>query len=403
MTISLFQLTNLLFAIILIGTSLYLVISQHAQYVTNRIFGITIGIFACIILLDNFEAYDKVTMFFMLESLFFTMPVLVYLYVCSFIKTSKNLERNIFYHFIPAIFALLIYSSVLYFYEDAEYQLLYSLPWVNILFDSLGVLLFCQFAVYIGLSIDKLRQFKFWLEAHYSTTEEIGLTWLNYFVAGIFILFISGFLLFGFVELSSIIVFLNILDGKYSVDLWFFTLVNAFVVWATLYCLSTPEVLNCHFAIKNSQFDEEFDINNQNKNRPLIAREHIVAEADEQQELVNHLSKLHTIMKNEKPYLDSTMGLKDLAEKVQIPQRALSSLLNNELNQSFYNYVNYYRVEEVKFRLSLPENQNAKLEGVAIDSGFRSSSTFNRLFKQHTKMTPQAYREQQLASTLLPS
>lgn len=398
MTISLFELTNLIFAIILIGASIYILASQYVKNATNRIFAIAIGFFACIILLDNFKTHDKVTMLVMVESLFFTMPVLIYLYTCSFIKNSTTLDRTSLYHFIPAVMALQIHGCIYYFYNNAEYELLYSFPWINTLVDTMGMVLFCQFAVYIGLSIDKLRQFKFWLEAHYSTTEELGLTWLNHFIAGIFILFISGFLLFGFVDLSAIITFYDILTVEFSIELWFFTLVNGFVVWATLYCLFTPEVFSCHFAIENNKDDENLDANKQYKNDTFLNQNHV---ADEQRLSVTHLSKLHTIMQNEKPYLDPNMGLKDLAEKVQLPQRALSSLLNNELNQSFYNYVNYYRVEEVKFRLSQRENSSAKLEGIAIDSGFRSSSTFNRLFKLHTKMTPQAYREQQLIAEVL--
>ena len=67
---------------------------------------------------------------------------------------------------------------------------------------------------------------------------------------------------------------------------------------------------------------------NQNKSngKPLI---------DETKHL-NYLEKLDYIMTNEKPYLNPSISLNELADKISIPSRYLSHIINNSYNQNFY-------------------------------------------------------------------
>ena len=71
----------------------------------------------------------------------------------------------------------------------------------------------------------------------------------------------------------------------------------------------------------------------------------------------------------------------------------LSQVINEQLGVNFFNFVNQYRVEEFKERLADPSNRNFSLLGIAFDSGFNSKSTFNRIFRNTTGLTPSRYRE----------
>jgi AraC-like DNA-binding protein len=64
-------------------------------------------------------------------------------------------------------------------------------------------------------------------------------------------------------------------------------------------------------------------------------------------------------------------------------------------DQNFFEFVNSYRVREVKSRLHKTEFEHLSLEGIAKDCGFNSSASFYRVFKQHTRMTPGQFIQQQ--------
>jgi AraC-like DNA-binding protein len=65
--------------------------------------------------------------------------------------------------------------------------------------------------------------------------------------------------------------------------------------------------------------------------------------------------------------------------------------LNNHLNKSFNEFVNEYRIEEVKKRLVEKGNEHLTISGIALDCGFNSQATFQRAFKHVTGVSPKEY------------
>lgn len=100
------------------------------------------------------------------------------------------------------------------------------------------------------------------------------------------------------------------------------------------------------------------------------------------------VKQLRKIMETEKPYLDCNLKYSDLAAKLGISVRHLSRILNEELGQSFNDFVNAYRIKEVQAQLLNQENGEHTLLAIALEAGFNSKTSFNRIFKDHTGMTP---------------
>lgn len=98
--------------------------------------------------------------------------------------------------------------------------------------------------------------------------------------------------------------------------------------------------------------------------------------------------KLVKIVESEKLYLNSELKYTELAQRLNISARYLTEVLNKEIGSSFNDFINKYRVDEVKQRMLMPENANYSLLAIALDSGFSSKSSFNRIFKKHTGQTP---------------
>ena len=102
---------------------------------------------------------------------------------------------------------------------------------------------------------------------------------------------------------------------------------------------------------------------------------------------------LLAIMDAELPWKDSDLTLPDLASRLDTTPHKLSEVLNSEIGQTFYDFVNGYRVREVQRRIKAGDTRNLKMLALALDAGFASKSTFNQAFKKHTSQTPSDFRE----------
>lgn len=102
---------------------------------------------------------------------------------------------------------------------------------------------------------------------------------------------------------------------------------------------------------------------------------------------------LKQLMQKEKLYLHETLSLRTLAHRLQLDPNLVSYLLNTILQRSFYDYVNEYRIEEVKRKMEDPAYAHLKIVEIAYECGFNSKATFNRVFKKLTGKSPSEYKK----------
>ncbi len=112
-----------------------------------------------------------------------------------------------------------------------------------------------------------------------------------------------------------------------------------------------------------------------------------------EQEIENLKTRLYKVLETDKPYLNESLTLADLAALIPISDKKLSELLNKHVCISFYDLINNYRVETVKQKMCSPVAQQFTLLAIAFDSGFKSKTNFNRVFKQKTGLSPSQYYE----------
>ena len=82
-----------------------------------------------------------------------------------------------------------------------------------------------------------------------------------------------------------------------------------------------------------------------------------------------------------------------LALITELSNSYLSQIINQSQGQNFFDFINAYRVEEVKSLLHHPDYAHYTILGVAQEAGFKSKSTFNSVFKKMTGMTPSDYKK----------
>lgn len=107
--------------------------------------------------------------------------------------------------------------------------------------------------------------------------------------------------------------------------------------------------------------------------------------------------RLERCMNEEKYYLNPRISLYDVALAVGTNKTYLSDYLNRCVGQTFYDYVNGFRIQEAcRYMENMPASDGRKtVAEVAQLSGFNSLSTFNRYFYKLKGMTPKEYMNQQ--------
>ena len=108
-----------------------------------------------------------------------------------------------------------------------------------------------------------------------------------------------------------------------------------------------------------------------------------------------HFARLREAMEVEKYYLDPELSLSKVSASTGIPVKTISAVLNQHRNMGFADFVNTYRVKEVSERMLDPANRQFTLSSLALDSGFNSQATFQRVFKNVTGLSPRAYMLEQ--------
>lgn len=102
------------------------------------------------------------------------------------------------------------------------------------------------------------------------------------------------------------------------------------------------------------------------------------------------------LFKDEKPYLDPDLTLDTLADKINLHSHLISRAINTFAEKHFFDYVNFYRIEEAKTLLLDEEAQKVyTIEGIATMCGFKNKTSFNKAFKKFTEQTPSSFRNGQ--------
>jgi AraC-like DNA-binding protein len=102
---------------------------------------------------------------------------------------------------------------------------------------------------------------------------------------------------------------------------------------------------------------------------------------------------LKKAMEEDNVYLNPNLSLSLMAEITGVTQKNISTVLNQHLQRSFNEFVNYYRVEEFKEKILRPEMNNLTIAGIALECGFNSHATFQRTFKELTGKSPTEFRK----------
>jgi len=309
---------------------------------------------------------------------------LVYLYAVAASDRSWRFRKETLIHFVPVTINVL--ATMPYYLMSGTEKLATVERWFG--GDVPRLLAFLDpFKYVLGLSysiatVVFLRRHRRLVENSYSNTEHVNLRWL-------LLLTVSTF---GIWLLATTLKVAEVQTGVRDSHI---SLAMAVLVYAIGYMgLRQPEVFRYETAeypipkLANAVSPSPTPPDEPATPEPRYERSGL-GDAEAQQ----LKKKLLSVMETRRPWLDSELTLADLATSLDTTPHKLSEVLNSEIGQTFYDFVNGYRVREVQRRIKAGEARALKMLALAMDAGFASKSTFNEAFKKHTSQTPSGFRQ----------
>jgi AraC-like DNA-binding protein len=310
---------------------------------------------------------------------------LVYLYALAASDRSWRFRRQHLIHFVPAaiafVLALPYYAASgaekIAFYEDwSRHGVPAPLSYVDPF----------KYVSGIGYSIATvlyLRRHARRIEDSYSNKARVNLRWLTLLTASAGIIW-------------AMAVTLRVAEVRSAIRDEHISLAIAVLIYATGYLgLRQPEV----FRYETAEYPVQLAV--VPKQAPVVEPPEKVDESEARYDR-SGLSDIEArrlkdallgIMDAQQPWKESELTLADLAARLDSTPHKVSEVLNSGIGQTFYDFVNGYRVREVQRRIQAGDARHLKILALALDAGFASKSTFNEAFKRHTNQTPSEFRQ----------
>ena len=107
----------------------------------------------------------------------------------------------------------------------------------------------------------------------------------------------------------------------------------------------------------------------------------------------NWLNIILNTLKTNQDFINPNISIEDFSKNIGLTSHQVSQALKFGGYKNFANLLNHFRVQEFKNKMSLPKYENYTLNGIALECGFNSKSTFYRAFKNEEGITPKAYKD----------
>lgn len=283
-----------------------------------------------------------------------------YLYIKSVINKLNFRFWYTILHFLPFIvYVGWLFFNFYLFDAETKREIIVNQSLINQRFKiAYTLLLQIQVLTYLILGHRLLNIFRTRIEQYYSNFNKLQLNWITRFLIILSVIYVTDLIRFIFLATNS--------QYHMLTELILFIFLIAMCYWLIYNAISKPVVLIPE------------NISNITSKEPNSLR-------------IKYKNMLIEYMSENKPYLNPDISLEELAKATSIPIRTLSEIINKELEKTFYDFINSYRIDEAMQLLANTDQQKTILE-ILYEVGFNSKSSFNTFFKKQMGMTPSQYK-----------
>lgn len=338
--------------------SLILGVKKHKQ-VTDYILAVwllLIGLHTLIYFLMHKGIYNYYGAILNVAIPFLQGPILLF-YVTGKSTPARRFTWADSLHFLP-FFAFILYqlinSGVLFQEQSSDTRMVFIGLFEN--YNVFGIFFLVSLPIYLIFSFIRTRSG--------NTTNTSNLIWIRLlilFVAGIWVSSLLSLLLPELISHQNQIKFNSLIFISLTGFVYF---ISYFGFKENIFTTDIPKIVAPKYT-KSKILDKEANI---------------------------IWITLQEYMQTEEPYLDPELNLNQLASKLEITPNKLSQLINTKSGLNFYDYINKHRVEKVKRLMVSDKFKHFSLLGLALEAGFNSKATFNRVFKKIENSTPSQYK-----------
>lgn len=364
---------DFLFVVGMLFLSTYIyILFKSKEKGTSKLILIIFFIILLFVALESYSGLHNITIlhhisFVPAHSSKLILAPLLLLYIRSLFYDDKSLLKNNISYFIPFfLFALLVSTP----YLIGKISPQYFSDYVNFIqenWQNIRLVLDFIFLFIIVKSFYTFFKLKHVVKCNYSHIAYNNFIWVRYLLIAVFVIVLVDFLF----VVSQL--FFDMFSWRTQNVV--ISLMVLAIIYLAYYGINQSKVLVPFFLL------DKQNITNINK-----------AITDEQKDEFSKLKLLlDKTMHEQKPFLDVELTLSKLASIIGVTDKKLSTLLNQHIDTTFYNFVNNFRLEEFKIRIKTSSHKDITIEGIAYDCGFKSKASFYRLFKKETNQSPSEF------------
>lgn len=367
--------------------SLALITSKVGNCQANRYLGLFTFLIAITVLDISIDRNDASQGALFLSSLVYPRDFLygpaLYFYIRQMTLPSKySLLPRQWLHFLPALCHIGIFGSLPFLSPHLYQAIMLDSEMVGSEvselaenFSSFEVMAsVAQIFVYLCLSVRLLNGHRARTHATLSYDEKVNLNWLRR-------------LLYGVIAVYVVWIFEEFFGDRIDLGNTFYDLLGVSLI-ILIYTMSylglrQPVIFSRRAALLVESEDEDIGHIREKYSTSSLSD-------DLSQKLVDELQQ-H--MCQAQPYLNNQLSLPQLADQIGVSVHYLSQIINEQLGQNFFDFINHYRIKRAQLLLQDTSCTKSNILTIANDAGFNAKSSFYTAFKKHTGMTPGEYRK----------
>jgi AraC-like DNA-binding protein len=362
-------------------------------------------LFICVgALLHNFllaaGIYDQFpTLYFLPVILSLGIGPLLYLYINRLIHLKKIKYQIAWMHLLPVLIQLLVYCFCFFQTPSAKYTIWkdYYEPFIK---PIQIIAVYISVAIYSYLSFKEIEHYKLRLNYFYSNTEKMTLNWFQQ-------------LLYVFIFYYVLSVFFTIVSYSFKMETDYFPsdfIRCIIILLIAIFAIKQNSLLNIQHNLITIAEKEEIPLKVVVAEIPNIvttvettipsitiletSSAISVEPEDAKPKEINTalLQKIIDVVTTEQLFLNPDLTIADVAEKMNFSTKTISHTINNGINKSFSKFINQFRVDLFKQKMASGKYSHLSILGLALECGFNSKSSFNRIFKEITGSSPKEYK-----------
>ena len=297
-------------------------------------------------------------------------PLLFIHYVLEKLGVTENYKKFIQVNYVLAfaIISISFFNVLTFIIAGKTIKDLFSIAFIETVFLSQQTYAFVLSIIGLIIALKETNNYKKIISNNYSDLDLLSISWLWRFIG----LLVPAVLMWG-AELVRI--FIGFYRGEFTS--WDFVDVTWGLLIIFIYFVS-------YQAFKHKDLFEAITAKPVSKTGPEEA--HVNPEGPLEKPLIN-------CMEADRLFLKSDLTIYDVAMNIDSTTRKVSNCINDCFGFNFSEWVNRYRVEEVKKRFEENSTDYLTIEAIGQESGFKSRSALYTAFTKYTGHSPAKFRK----------